>query len=72
MSDLEKAKKKVRKSSGDIDIKVTLTLLMLAVHCKTTSKKNLTITSYQQIVTSLSFFQVMANLEQSGSRILDA
>ena len=28
--------------------------------------------SYRQIVTSLSFFQIMANLEQSGSRILDA
>ena len=35
---------------------------------KTTSKK-LTITSYQQIVTSLLFFQFTSNLEQSGSRI---
>ena len=34
---------------------------------KTTSKK-LTMTSCQQIVTSLSFFQFMANLEQFGSR----
>ena len=38
---------------------------------KTTSKK-LTMTSYRQVVTSLSFFQFMANLEQSGSRISDA
>ena len=31
----------------------------------------LTVTSFQQIVTSLSFFQIMANLEQSGSWIQD-
>ena len=29
-------------------------------------------TSYQQIVTSLSFFLFIANLQQSGSRIPDA
>ena len=29
-------------------------------------------TSFEQIVTSLSFFRFMDNLEQSGSRILDA
>ena len=38
---------------------------------KGTSKK-LTMTSYRNIVTSLSFFQIMANLEQSGRRIPDA
>ena len=36
---------------------------------KEISKKKLTIASCQQIVTSLSFFKFMANLEQSGSRI---
>ena len=38
---------------------------------KTTSK-NLTMMSCWKIVTSLSFFRFIANLEQSGSRILDA
>ena len=38
---------------------------------KTTSKK-LTMMSCRQIVKSLSFFQFMANSEQSGSRIPDA
>ena len=38
---------------------------------KTTSKKKLTVTSCQKIVMSLSFFQFMANLEQSRSRIMD-
>ena len=38
---------------------------------KTTSKK-LTMVSCQQIVTSLFFFQFMANLEQSESQIPDA
>ena len=37
-----------------------------------TASKNLTMTSCQQIVTSLSFLRFMANLEQSGSRIPDA
>ena len=37
---------------------------------KTTSK-NLIITSCREIVTPLSFFQFMANFEQSGSRIPD-
>ena len=36
---------------------------------KTTS---MTMTSCQKIVTSLLFFGLMANLKQSGSRILDA
>ena len=35
-------------------------------------QKHLKMTSCQKTVTSLSFFQFMANLEQSGSRILDA
>ena len=35
----------------------------------TTTLKYLTVTSCQQIVTSLSFFRFMANLEQSGNRI---
>ena len=38
---------------------------------KTTSKKKLTMTPYQKIVTSLSFLQFAANLEQFGSRIPD-
>ena len=38
---------------------------------KTTSK-NLTMTLCRPIVTSLSLFRFMANLEQSGSRIPDA
>ena len=37
---------------------------------KTTSK-NLMLTSCRKIVTSLSFFGFLANLEQSGGRILD-
>ena len=35
------------------------------------TSKNLTMASCLEIVTSLSFFQYMANLEQSGSWILD-
>ena len=35
-------------------------------------QENLMMTSCQEIVTQLPFFQFMANLEQSGSRILDA
>ena len=38
---------------------------------KTKSKK-LMVMSCQQIVTSLSLFQFMANLEQSGNQILNA
>ena len=37
----------------------------------TATLKNRTMTSGRQIVTSLSFFGYMANLEQSGSRIPD-
>ena len=35
-------------------------------------QKKLTMTSCQKIVTPLSFFQFVANLNQSGSRIPDA
>ena len=38
---------------------------------KTTSKKKWTMTSCRKIVTSLSFFEFLANLEQSGGRIPD-
>ena len=38
----------------------------------TATSKNITMTSSRQILTSLSFFQFMANLEQSGSQIPDA
>ena len=34
-------------------------------------QKRLTMTSYQKIVTTLSFFRILANLEQSQSQILD-
>ena len=34
-------------------------------------QKNLTLTSCRKIVTSLSFFGFLANLEQSGGRIPD-
>ena len=36
---------------------------------KTKTSKNMTITSCQKIVTSVSFFQVMGNLQPSGNRI---
>ena len=39
---------------------------------KENKTKSLTMTSCRKIVTSLSFFQFRANLEQSGSRIPDA
>ena len=35
------------------------------------TSKNLTVTSCQQVLTSLLFFQFMATMEQSRSRILD-
>ena len=37
-----------------------------------TGQKNLKMTSCRQIVTSLSFFRFMVNLQQSGSQIPDA
>ena len=39
---------------------------------KRNKTKSLKMTSYPQIVTSLSFFRFMSNLEQSGSRIPEA
>ena len=38
---------------------------------KKTASKNLTVTSCRKIATSLSVFQITANLEQSGSQISD-
>ena len=38
----------------------------------TTLKKKLSMTTYQQIVTFLSFFQFMTNLKQTGSQIPDS
>ena len=34
-------------------------------------QKNLMLTSYRETVTSLSFFEFLANLEQSGGRLMD-
>ena len=57
------------RTSNDIDIKLgPVTKLDKR---KTATSKTFVITSCQQIVPSLSFFRFMANLEQSGSRILD-
>ena len=39
---------------------------------ETKNIKKMEMMSWQQVVTSLSFFQSMAKLEQSGSWILDA
>ena len=58
------------RTSNDIDI-ILEPVSKLDKRNTTTSKK-LAMTSCRQIVTSLSFFQFMTNLEQSGSRILDA
>ena len=57
------------RTSNDIDMKFGLVTKIDKIN-KTTSKK-MTMTSCQQIVTSLSF-QFMANLEQSESQIPDA
>ena len=57
------------RTSDDIDIKLR-PLLELDKSNKTTSKK-LKLTSHQEIMTSLSFFGLLANLEQSGGRIPD-
>ena len=58
------------RTSDDIDMKLG-PVPKLDKRDKTTLKK-LTMTSYRQIVMSLSIFQFMANLEQSGSRIQEA
>ena len=57
------------RNSHDIDMK----LGPVTKHDKgnTLTSKKLTTTSYQQIVTSMSFFQFQANLQPSGSRIPD-
>ena len=58
------------RTSDDIDMKLG-PVTKLDKKNKATSKK-LTMMSCRQIVTSLSFSQFLANLEQSGSRIPDA
>ena len=58
------------RTSDDIDMKLGL-VTKLDKRKKTTSKK-LAMTSCQKIVTPLSCFLFMVNLEQSGSQILDA
>ena len=58
------------RTSHDIDMKLeTVTKLDKR---NTATSKNLAITSCQQIVTSLSFFQFMTNLQPWGRRIQDA
>ena len=58
-----------RTSDDDIDMKLR-SVTKFDKRNKTTSKK-LTKTSYRKIVTLLSFFGFLVNLEQSGGRILD-
>ena len=58
------------RASDDIDMKLG-PVSKIDKKNKTTSKKNLTMTSCQKIVTSSLFFAFLANLEQSGGRILD-
>ena len=57
------------RTSHDIDMKLG-PVTKLDKRNKKTSKK-LTLTSCWKIVTSLSFFGFLANLKQSGGRILD-
>ena len=59
------------RNSDDINMKFG-PVTKLDKRNKTISKKKLTMTPYRKTVTSLSFFQFMANLDQSGSRIPDA
>ena len=56
-------------TSDDIDLK--LGLLTKIDKSNKTTPKMLKMTSCQQTMTPLSFFQFMTNLEQSGSRIPD-
>ena len=58
------------RTNNDIDMKLG-PVTKIDNRNKATSK-NLTITSCQLIVLSLSFFQFMVNLELSGSRVSDA
>ena len=57
------------RTNVDIDMKLG-SVTKIDTRNKITSKK-LTMTSCQKIVTSLSFFGFLANLEQSGGRIPD-
>ena len=57
------------RTSADIDMKLP-PVTKLDKRNKTTSK-NVTLTSCRKIVTSLSFFGILANLEQFGGRIPD-
>ena len=57
------------RTSDDIDMK--LGLLTKFDKKKITTSKKLTMTSCRKIVTSLSFFGFLANLEHSRGRILD-
>ena len=59
------------RNSDDINMKFG-PVTKLDKRNKNISKKRLTMTPYRKTVTSLSFFQFMANLDQSGSRIPDA
>ena len=59
------------RNSDDINMKFG-PVTKLDKRNKTISKKKLTMMPYRKTVTSLSFFQFMANLDQSGSRIPDA
>ena len=58
------------RTSNDIGIKLGPVIKLNKKN--TVTLKKLTMMSCQQIVMSLLFFQFMANLEQSGSRIPDA
>ena len=58
------------RTNDDIDMKLG-PVINLTIETKQ-RQKNVSMVSCQKIVTSLSFFQFMANLEQSGSRNLDA
>ena len=59
------------RNSDDINMKFG-PVTKLDKRNKTISKKKLTMMPYRKTVTSLSFFQFMANLDQSGNRIPDA
>ena len=58
------------RTSADIDMKLG-PVTKPDKRNKTTSKKKWTMTSCRKIVTSLSFFEFLANLEQSGGWIPD-
>ena len=58
------------RTGNDIDMKLG-PVTKLDKRNKITSKK-LTVTSCQQVLTSLSFFLIMTNLDQPGNRIPEA